>query len=254
VRYWRDLCAMAMPGMTDIHSHILPGLDDGARSWEVACEMVRMAHADGTRHMVATPHANDRYRYDRGYALELLATLSNDCGVEMRFSIGCDFHFSIENVEAALLEPHHFSIGMTDYLLVEFSDFGISPFTSDALLRILSRGITPIITHPERNQILQRKPEMVLDFVKNGCLVQVTANSLSGFWGGTANKTAQWLLDREAVHVIASDAHDTKRRPPGLSGAHKWLKKHYSLEVADRLCIENPLSVVENKAIMAVRD
>lgn len=238
--------------MVDIHSHILPGLDDGARSWEVACEMVRMAYADGTRHMVATPHANDEYRYDRAYSLELLARLSDECGVDMRFTMGCDFHFSIENVEASLLQPHHYTIGSTDYLLVEFSDFGISPFTSAALLRILSCGITPIITHPERNPVLQRKPEMVLGYVHEGCLVQVTANSLTGFWGRTALAIARWLLDRDAVHFVASDAHDLKKRPPGLSGAHRWLTKNYTAALGDKLCATNPSAVVENEPLPSV--
>ncbi|GAC1652879.1 MAG: tyrosine protein phosphatase [Acidobacteriaceae bacterium] len=235
--------------MIDIHSHILPGLDDGARSWKTAIAMARMAHDHGTTHIVATPHANDRYRYDRGYALELLARLSNDCGVALNFSIGCDFHFSIENVEAALLQPHHYTIGSTDYLLIEFSDFGISPFTGDAILRILSRGITPIITHPERNPVFQHKPESVLQFVENGCLVQVTANSITGFWGDRAQKTARFLLDNNCVHVIASDAHDTTRRPPLLSDAHKYLSKHYSTELADRLCTLNPRAIVENRPL-----
>jgi protein-tyrosine phosphatase len=235
--------------MVDIHSHILPKIDDGAKSWETAIEMVRMAYEDGIRHMAATPHADDEYAYDRSSCADLLATLKRDCGVEMEFSLGCDFHLSVENIESALRNPPLYCIGTTEYLLVEFSDYGISPFTGDALLALLRKGITPIITHPERNQILQQKLENVLGFAEHGCLIQVTANSLTGFWGDRARKSAQWLLDHECVHVIATDAHDLKRRPPILSEAHEWIAKHYSPALASALCEHNPGAIVRNEVL-----
>ncbi len=235
--------------MVDIHAHFLPGLDDGAKNWDIALGMVRMAAEDGITHLVATPHCNDEYGYDRAAALALAARLEAECGAEIALSVGCDFHFSIENIEAALQSPGRFCIGNTDYLLVEFSDFAISPFTGDALLRFLRAGVTPIITHPERNAILQRRPQSILDFADHGCVIQVTANSLTGYWGERPRKLTEFLLERQAVHVIASDAHDLSRRPPVLSKAWKVVSEGYGEELAQALCRDNPSAIVQNRAL-----
>ncbi len=239
--------------MVDIHSHILPGVDDGAESWDIAVAMVRIAYADGIRHMVATPHADDQYTFNRALCSELLATLKDRCGVDMEFSLGCDFHFSIENIESALSDPAPYCIGGTNYLLVEFSDFAISPFAGDTLLRFLRMGVTPIITHPERNLILQRQPENILGFAEHGCLLQLTANSITGFWGERARKLCEWLLDRDCVHLVASDAHDLIHRPPVLSTARDLIQRRCGRDLAYALCTTNPAAVVANQAVPFTR-
>ena len=111
--------------MIDIHCHILPEVDDGPKSWEVAVEMCRMAAADGITHTVATPHANHRYAYERTYLLELLDELRGRVGPTPEFSLGCDFHLSFENLERVLAEPHTYTIGDTNYLLIELSNYSI---------------------------------------------------------------------------------------------------------------------------------
>jgi protein-tyrosine phosphatase len=98
--------------MYDIHSHILPLVDDGAKSWDITLEMCRMAQADGIQHMVATPHANERYVYDREIHEASLAELRTRFGSGMEFSLGCDFHMSYENIEEAKLNPAKFSMGI----------------------------------------------------------------------------------------------------------------------------------------------
>ncbi len=230
--------------MVDIHCHMLPAVDDGARTWEMAEEMARIAHEDGITHIVCTPHANDQYPYDRTAHEARLEELRERSGRKVEFSLGSDFHFSFENIREALQDPHKFAISGTGYLLVEFSDYAISPATGDALLRFIQMGITPIITHPERNLILQRKPESVLQFAEYGCVVQVTANSLTGAWGEGPRKVAKWLLDRNAVHVLATDAHDTRHRPPILSKAREVVSAAYGQEVAEALVLSNPRAVI----------
>src|SRR6516164_6934957 len=96
--------------MIDIHCHILPGIDDGSPSWEITAEMCRMAAEDGVRHIVATPHANERFFYDRSRYEGMLQKLRNvGCGI--KFSLGCDFHFSFDNIEDAVLHPRRYTIG-----------------------------------------------------------------------------------------------------------------------------------------------
>jgi protein-tyrosine phosphatase len=233
----------------DIHCHVLPEVDDGPKSWEAAVEMCRMAIEDGITHTVATPHANDRYAYDRAYLSGLLAQLQEKVGSALRLSLGCDFHLSYENLERALEQPHTYTIGETNYLLIELSDFSVPVQIADCFVRLGDRGLTPILTHPERNPILQQSPQRILEWVEQGCLVQVTASSLAGFWGERPEIIARWLLDRAAVHILASDAHGTKRRVPILSEARDLADQIVGTEYAQALVEGNPGAIVNGQPI-----
>lgn len=235
--------------MVDIHCHVLPSVDDGAKSWEIAEQMCAMAVQDGTTHLVATPHANDTYRYDRGAHARLLAELQQRVGDKLQLSLGCDFHFSIDNIERALEQPETYTIAGGRYLLVEFSDYALSPATLSTLERFLNSGIVPVITHPERNLILQRHPELVLQMADAGCAIQITASSFLGGWGERAKKMSWKLLERDAVHVIASDAHDTKHRPPVLSAARAAITQAAGDEVASALAMDNPAAALRSQPL-----
>jgi protein-tyrosine phosphatase len=234
--------------MVDIHSHILPEVDDGARSWDIAVEMCRIAAADGITHMVATPHANDIYAYDRAQHGTRLAKLREMVG-PLQLSLGCDFHFSYDNVQDALANPRRYTIGETGYLLIEFSDYAIPPFVGRAISDLLDAGLTPILTHPERNPILQKRPQDVLQMANDGCVVQVTASALTGRWGETARKMAHWLLKHDAVHVLASDAHDTRSRSPVLSAGRDAVEELMGYEVAQALVEGNPQAIVTDQPL-----
>jgi len=235
--------------MVDIHCHILPEVDDGATSWDVAAEMCRMAVADGITHIVATPHANEQYSYQRDQHSARLQKLQLVAGEWPVLSLGCDFHFSYDNVQDALKNPELYAISGSPYLLVEFSDFGVSTFIDDAIFRLRSLGVVPVITHPERNRILQRNPDYVLRLVENGCAVQITASSFTGHWGDAARKTARWFLEREAVHVLASDAHDTQHRPPVLSAGREAVARLAGAEVARMLVEDNPGAIMAGEPL-----
>ena len=167
--------------MIDIHCHLLPAVDDGAKSWEVTLEMCRLAEQDGVTHIVATPHANYEYSYDRAAHLGLLEELRARAP-ELSFSLGCDFHLSYENIEDAMAHPERYTIGDTRYLLVELSEY--SAFNvAQTLFELQTAGLMPILTHPERNPVILGNPELLNGFADVGCLFQITANSLTGFWG-----------------------------------------------------------------------
>lgn len=233
--------------MVDIHCHILPGVDDGSRSWEMTAEMCRMAAEDGVTHIVATPHANHEFAYDRERYTEMLGELHDAAHGKLAFTLGCDFHFSYENLQDALEHPRRYTIGDTQYLLIEFSDYAIPPSVQQDVFALRSRGIVPVITHPERNQLLLKKPEMVLSLVQQGCLVQVTGDAATGAWGKRSQSMIKWLLERDAVHVVASDAHDTVRRRPVLSQAREAIAKISGTETAEVLVAQNPMAIVEGK-------
>lgn len=237
--------------MIDIHCHILPEVDDGPKSWEVAEAMCRMAAADGIEHMVATPHANDKYFYDRNYLTNLLIELQRRIGEKPRLSLGCDVHLSFENMQSALENPQRFCIANGHYLLAEPSNFSIPPQIDEWLNQAHEHGLTPIITHPERNPILQQSPERVLHWVELGCTVQITGSALTGGWGSRAKQMSEWLLKKKAVHFLATDSHDTERRPPVLSTARKALAKDFGEDTAAALTELNPRAVVNGKPLPA---
>lgn len=235
--------------MVDIHCHILPGIDDGSKSWEMTAEMCRMSAADGVTHIVATPHSNDTYPYHRDRFTEMLGQLHDAGDGKLTFSLGCDFHFSYDNIQDALANPRRYTIGDTQYLLIEFSDYGIPPSVKNDVFSIMSSGMVPIITHPERNQVLLKNPDMVLMLVEHGCLVQVTANAVTGAWGGKSKKMVEWLLKRQAVHIVASDAHDPVNRTPIMSQAREVVAKFAGAAVAEALVTHNPAAIVDGKNI-----
>jgi protein-tyrosine phosphatase len=235
--------------VVDIHSHILPEVDDGPKSWDVSVAMCRAAAADGITHMVATPHANDRYRYDREHLSGLLARLQDLAGDAPKLSLGCDFHLSYENIQDALAHPKRYVIGETRYLLVEFSNYGVPQTTSDSFQKLGDCGMTAVITHPERNPILRENLQRVCDWAAQGCVVQVTGSSLTGFWGERSQRAARWLLEHQAAHVLATDAHEMEKRVPILSVARDAAAEICGDEIADALVEANPRAIVEDQPL-----
>ena len=235
--------------MVDIHSHILPEVDDGPKSWDVSVAMCRAAAADGITHQVATPHANDRYHYDREYLQGLVAHLQQLVGDAPKLSLGCDFHLSYENIQDALANPKRYVIEGTRYLLVEFSNYSVPQQTTDSFLKLGDCGITVIITHPERNPILRESLQRVVEWAEQGCVIQMTGSALTGFWGERTRRAAQWLLERQAVHVIATDAHDLEKRVPILSTSRDAAAEICGAEVAEALVELNPRAIIMNQPL-----
>jgi protein-tyrosine phosphatase len=235
--------------MVDIHCHILPGIDDGAQSWEIAVQMCRLAREDGIEHIVATPHANSQFRYERAAFSKILHQLSDRIGGRPELSLGCDFHFGYENYLDLLHRPSEFTIGNTQYVLIELDDYSLAASLFDNLQQLLLRGLVPIITHPERHLLLRNDLRRLLKWSEMGCLIQVTADSILGKWGRSAKAATEWLIKHNAIHVIASDAHGIDSRLPILSKARDQVAILAGQGAAQALVRDNPLSIVKGKAI-----
>lgn len=236
--------------MVDIHTHILPGVDDGARTLEEAVAMVEMAARDGTTCLVATPHCNDRYPYRREENLRVLSELKQGTGGRVELALGCDVHLSYENLQPLLAGDRSYTINQGPYLLAEFADYAIPPPLIETLHELRLKGFIPIITHPERNPILQRRGLSLLrQLVAMGCPVQVTAGSLLGHFGSAARRMVEELLRCQMVHIVASDAHDLKERPPRLSEAYTVVARAVGQEPAQALFGSNPRAVVAGEAL-----
>jgi protein-tyrosine phosphatase len=236
----------------DIHSHILPGLDDGSKSLEESIAMVRMAAAAGTTDIVATPHANQEYRFDPKVVQDKISEVQAAACDSPRIHYGCDFHLTMENIEDALRAPEKYSIDHHGYLLVEFSDFHIPKTADEIFARMMRAGMLPIVTHPERNQLLQKRLAELQAWASQGVLMQVTANSFLGRFGRTAKRFAEELMANGLVHFIASDAHDTKWRTTDMRESRRYVEKQYGVAAAERIFEENPQAVLKGVAISPI--
>ncbi len=226
--------------MIDIHSHVLYGMDDGARTLEDSLAMLRMAQEHGTTAIVATPHANLQYHYDPELIARRIEEVSQALGGALQIHRGCDFHLSYDNIQDAISNPRKYTINGGPYLLVEFSDLLIFKNTGEIFSRLQQAGMIPIITHPERNALLRQRVDQIAAWVDAGAYNQVTGQSLMGGFGRRAEEFAKLLLERGLVHFLASDGHDCEHRPPRLDQAYAWVQQHYDESTADILCRVNP--------------
>jgi len=235
--------------MIDIHSHILPGLDDGAKTLEDSVAMVRLAAETGTTDIVATPHANLEYSYDQELVDQKIEELREACGNVVRIYRGCDFHLHYDNIQDALANPAKYAVNQKSYLLVEFSELLIARTTDELFHRLRLAGLIPIITHPERNHLLQQRIELLEHWARAGCYLQVTALSLLGRFGKRAREFSEELMRRRLVHIVASDAHDPVHRPARLDETRDYVTRRYGARRAERLFELNPRAVIEGASI-----
>jgi protein-tyrosine phosphatase len=239
--------------MVDIHSHVLWGMDDGAPTAEISLEMLRIAADSGTTDIVATPHSNAEFVYQPELISERIAFLTEQTGGKPRIHRGCDVHLSFDNIMEALRNPSKFSINGHRYMLVECSDLHIVATMDRVLDQLIGVDLVPIVTHPERNPILQKETKKLEAWVELGCLVQVTAGSVLGGFGKRAHAAAHELLSKGMVHVIASDAHDPVHRNPRLDGAFAAISEQYGADIAALLFRENPGRIIAGQFVSSER-
>jgi len=240
--------------MVDLHNHLLPGLDDGAKETAMAVEMARIAADDGITHMVCTPHASARFSFQPeavATKIEALRSALAAASIPLELSTGCDFHLNYENLQDALAHPRKYTINGGEYLLVELPDQSLPSTLEQTLYDLRMAGMTPILTHPERHPLLLQNPKPLAGWLRSGLLLQVTASSVTGRFGKHAQQLAQKLLRDRWVHFLASDAHDPVRRPPGMQEARDWVAEHCDPRYADLLVNGNPAAVVAGKALPA---
>jgi protein-tyrosine phosphatase len=206
----------------DLHSHILPGLDDGARDLDEAVEIAQAAFSDGTRVIAATPHVREDYpttssAMENGVA-HLRRALTS-AGIDLVVLPGGEI--SLEQLDRLSIEDlRRFGLGGNpSYLLIEtpYADWPLA--FADNVFHLSAAGITPVIGHPERNAAVQEDDWRLAELVRAGALVQLTAASLEGRLGSRSRKCAHHLLDAELAHMVGSDAHSPDLREAGLSRA-----------------------------------
>lgn len=244
--------------MIDLHLHLLPGIDDGPQTIEQSAAMCRAAAADGCVALVATPHQRrDEWRTDDRAALErALALVAAACGGRPRLYLGGEVRVDSELV-ADLDRPGRSGIATlagSRYLLLELEPRGLGPDPVELVAELTARGFQPVVAHPEMTPGLWRENGACERLAAAGALFQVTAMSVTGDFGRGPRERVWDLLEAGLVHFVASDAHRPDWRPPGLARAHAEIAARFGLAVAQRLTVENPLLVIEDRPLRFAPD
>jgi protein-tyrosine phosphatase len=238
--------------MIDLHTHLLWDWDDGPDDMYQTRAMCRLAEKDGTTKICLTPHIfrMNRHQDDLGVLRQRMIEfdeLVREAGIGIEFHWGAEVFVHAEIVRA--IEKYRFTVDQTSYVFLEFAPEGVPVGASAMLAQLMSKGFVPIISHPERNKGFAARPELLFEFVTMGCVAQVTAASLTGELGKEVRRTAGLFMINNLVHFIASDAHGTIGRPPGLSRAVEAATKIVGESKARAMVTEIPQAVLDNKAL-----
>ncbi|HET7434476.1 MAG TPA: CpsB/CapC family capsule biosynthesis tyrosine phosphatase [Thermoanaerobaculia bacterium] len=237
--------------MIDLHHHCLPGIDDGPDSWEEAVDLCRMAADEGVGTIVATPHVL-RGRWPVFTPAELkqkLDTLREKVGDSPRLLLGSEYFFAHDICEELAAGNRIVPLAGGHYVLVEFASNAIPPLIEQPFYRLQLEGWTPIIAHPERNIVFQSHPELLARLIEHGARTQITAASFLGDFGNTARKVAEEWLKAGMVHIVATDSHNTSKRPPRAKAAMDALRELAGEDFTNALTYDNPLAVIEDRPL-----
>ena len=239
--------------MLDLHNHLLPGTDDGPIGMEESIEMAQMAYEDGTRVIVATPHGRDVVEKSSLPAVRALVDRLNQeiaaRSIPLKILLGMENHLEMNTpdlVDQGLAIP----IEGTRYILIELPFQSYPLYVDEVLFKLQLKGLRPIIVHPERNSRIQDNPHILAGLVQRGVLGQVTASSMTGAFGGDAQRSSRELLQRGLVHIIASDGHTAGgKRDPILSVGVAAASKIVGKEAALRMVEDTPQSILQDEII-----
>jgi protein-tyrosine phosphatase len=242
--------------MIDVHSHILPGIDDGAQCLEDSAKLLKVAIDDGITHIVATPHIHpgrfDNNNNSISAAYSALLSYINEQKLAIKLSFGAEIRISPEilTMLTAGTIPFVGEWEGSSVMLLEMPHSHILPGSDKLINLLIKNNIRPLIAHPERNKEIMLQPEKIKPFVDSGCLLQVTAGSLCGRFGDKAQNTAEKLISDKLVTLIATDCHNEKNRPPllaeGYDRIEKLIDKNYSIQLQ-----HNVKTLVSNKPFNA---
>jgi protein-tyrosine phosphatase len=236
--------------MIDLHCHLLPGIDDGPETLEEALEMARIAVANGITAAHVTPHLhpgrweNDLAKIAAAVENYRAALATAGIALELGFAAEVRLDYEILPLIEAGRVPFLGTLDGYRVMLLEFPHSHVPVGADKFTAWLLARNIRPMIAHPERNKDLMRDPSRLEPFVKEGCLLQVTADAVSGGFGPLCAQRAREFLERGWVSVIASDAHDTAERPPRIAPGRDAAAKIVGEEEARRLTQDTPLRIV----------
>ena len=237
--------------MIDLHSHILPDLDDGSQNLQESLAMARMAVESGVTAMAATPHCTDARSVEVYNSWKLLRQALKENRIPLKLFPGMEI-YGTENTLRLLQEGKLFTLNGSRYPLIEFSFHSGGEQETRILRSLCKAGLRPIVAHPERYSYVQYDPELLNRWHRMGCLMQVNRGSLLGRFGTRAQETAVELVERKFAAVVASDAHSPRMRTPWMEDVRKLLSQEFSSACARTLLLENPRRILKDDPLPPV--
>lgn len=236
----------------DIHCHILPGVDDGSDSMETSLKMLCMADEDGISQIILTPHNKPWHRNTdhtgmRERVDQLQERLYRE-GLGIKLYTGSELYYRsglIEELDQGTAE----TLADSRYILVEFDPMADYDYIRNGVYTLLMGGYYPIAAHVERYKNVCCKINRITELIEMGCLIQVNAGSIMGQYGGGAKRLTRKMLKQNMIHFVATDAHDTERRSPGLSGCAEYIGRKYGEDSGRRLFYDHPMCVLHDEYI-----
>ncbi len=241
--------------MIDIHNHMLPAVDDGANSPEVSLAMLQEAVRQGVEHLVMTPHlyesdiiiSTDDWTKRIAEGSRILDSLISEHKLPIKISIAAEVHF--QDLLSVILEEMDVLIG-GKYLLLEFSFVYVPDNIEKIIFELTSKGVLPLIAHPERIKPWQRDPQRLEELINLGCPLQVDIGSFLGTLGAAAEKLSHLLFERYAVHVVGSDSHNMGSRALYTKPGYDWITERYGDEQANLLLNINPARILAGENVV----
>lgn len=236
----------------DIHCHIMPGVDDGAKDAETSLEMLRIAQKNGIQHIVLTPHHKPMHHnvspdHNKKYT-KALWELAQKNGIDVKLYSGNEIYYSDETFDE-LVSGRICTLAGSDYVLVEFHPTNPYKAIHNAIYQVQAAGFIPVLAHVERYSDMVSHASYVQEMVDMGCYIQVNASSIMGKYGFGISHFTKKLLKNHLVHFVASDAHDTYGRAPQLSECREFVGRKFGNEYSDRLFWNNPMCIINNEVI-----
>ena len=239
-----------MEGFVDIHTHILPGVDDGAQALSQSLELLKYAHSQGADTVILTPHYRGRYRNNLRPKLhkifeDLVQQAELECP-QLQLYLGCEVGYELD-VSEKIAGGTVLSLNDTPYVLLEFQEGSFRSRILGGVLEVLNFGYVPIVAHAERYDAFRQHPKLAKEITQLGALIQINADSVLGKCGFGIKRYCRKLLKAHLVHFVATDAHDLKNRKPELRRCYQKIRKQYGQSYADALFIRNGRTVLSGK-------
>lgn len=241
-----------MDQLIDIHSHILPSIDDGAKDLGMTIQMLKSASDDGITQIILTPHNKPmHHNADLQKILQMTKALQKKIEEEklkIKLHIGNELYYRSGLAEEIICKKACTLAG-SKYALIEFGTMDDYEYIRNGIYSLMSEGYQPILAHVERYTKVCVKSDRVEELIKMGCYIQVNAGSIMGSFGLSAQMFTRKLLKQHLVHFVATDAHDMGKRKPALSGCAAYIGKKYGMDYREELFYENPTHVIRDEYI-----
>lgn len=238
--------------MIDMHCHIVPGVDDGAKDMEMSMEIARLYADNGFKKVINTSHflgeGNGSTRFELEESFKRLNEQLETEGIGLEVLPGNELYMSMDIVND-LESGRALTLNNSRYVLIELPSSDFPLYTEDILYELQIKGYKPIIAHPERNRRIISDPNLLVDLINKGNLAQMNYHSLEGMYGKDVMKTADSLLKNRLFHFLGTDTHSNGRRSPNVSKIIKLIETKVGKDYLKELTVVNPTMVINNEEI-----